>query len=509
MKMKASEGLLRFPQTDQRLHLPDPLLILFCSDLVPRHAPPAVRIKSSLHGDLCPVIDTGTSRQGKENGELLIELVQIMEPVHEPLRVMGIQKVEQHVVVLLHIHSITAIHHVFKLFFAHRPVEEKVMDPAHQRIIHDRIVLVPCEPLTGVMPDFSQEIDVRLDLLQMFSHPFQKAVRHLIPHVKAYAVDIILPDPALAHPAEILDHFRVIRVELRHPVCKGKRVEPAVPGVSLLSDLFPVLHHEPVRILRSSPLFLHIKPGAEFPAAVIEHCVQHDADPSFMCLRDKRLHRLIIPEGRIDLRIVHRVVFVVRLRLHDGIQIDSRDPQILKIRKLLPDSLQIAAIFLLVRHLPGLPGQHIGIIFLPIPPAEPVREDLIPYCIIDPAGRPVHIRRVHPRDDKILQEPSFHIDLFLCQKSILKIIPHLVLCMKLKIILAPLISRGECGRPPELMGKTLLIEDLFPLSGPLLTASQDPRVKGIPMMDEYLLHVISGLQIDDQPVLIQRIAHLF
>ena len=249
MKVKASEGLLILPQTDQRLHLSDPSLILLCPDLIPRHAPPAVRIKSSLHGDLRPVIDAGASRQGEENGELLIELVQIMEPVHEPLRIVGIQKIEENIVVLLHIHSITAVHHVFKLFFPHCLIQEEIMDTAHQRIVHNRVVLIPGEPLAGVMPDFSQKIDVRLDLLQVFPHPLQEAVGHLIAYVKTDSVDVIFPDPSFTNLAEIIDHFFIIGIELGHPVRKGKGVKPAVPCVTLFPDLIPVLYHEPVRIL--------------------------------------------------------------------------------------------------------------------------------------------------------------------------------------------------------------------------------------------------------------------
>ena len=228
-----------------------------------------------------------------------------------------------------------------------------------------------------------------------------------------------------------------------------------------------------------------------------------------MRFRDKTLHRPVISEGRVDLRIVLSVIFVVGLRLHDRVQIDSCDPKILQIWQFLADPLEISAVFLPVRDLSRLPGEYVRVILSRAAAAEPVRKDLIPDRIIDPCRRPVHIRRVHPWHDKVLQEPSFHVDLLLCQKSVLKIIPHLVLCMELEIILAPLVRRRECGRPPELMGKPLLIDDLFPFSGPFLTASQDSRVKGIAVMDKHLLHVIPGLQINDQPVLIQRIAHLF
>ena len=93
-----------------------------------------------------------------------------MEPVHQPLRVMRIEKIEQYIVILLHIHSITAVDHVLKLFFIHRSVQKEVVNTAHQRIIHDRVILVSCQPLAGIMPDLSQQIDIRFDLFQMCPH---------------------------------------------------------------------------------------------------------------------------------------------------------------------------------------------------------------------------------------------------------------------------------------------------------------------------------------------------
>src|SRR5699024_11581006 len=57
----------------------------------------------------------------------------ILETVHQPFRVMGVQKIEKDIVVLLHIHSITAVHHVFKLFFSHRLIQKEIMDRSEER----------------------------------------------------------------------------------------------------------------------------------------------------------------------------------------------------------------------------------------------------------------------------------------------------------------------------------------------------------------------------------------
>ena len=343
----------------------------------------------------------------------------------------------------------------------------------------------------------------------MLPHPFQEPVGDLVSHVKADPVDVVFPDPVLTHPAEVLDHFLVVCIEFGHPVCEGKGIEPSVPGVPCLPDLGPVLHHEPFRIGGRSPFFLYIQPGREFPPAVVEHSVHHDADPPVVGLGDEPPHDPVVPKGRIDLRVVRSVIFMVRLRLHDGVQINPGDPQILEVGKFLPDPFQIAAVLLTVRHFSRLPGKDIRILPLRRTIEEPVRKDLIPDRAVDPFRRPVHVRRVHPGNRKALEHPPVHIDLLLCQETVLKIIPGFLFCVKFEIVFTSLIGRDQRGSPPELMGKTFLIDDLLPFSRPFFISSQDPRLEGIPVMDEHPFYVIPGLQVDDQTFFIQWITHLF
>ena len=128
--------------------------------------------------------------------------------------------------------------------------------------------------------------------------------------------------------------------------------------------------------------------GANFPPAVVEHSVHHDPDPPVVCLRDKASHGSVVPEGRIDLRVVRSVIFMVRLCLHDRVQIDPGDPQILKIGEFPADSFQIAAVLFFICHFPCLPGNDIRILLLRRAVAETVRKDLIPDRTVDPFWRP-------------------------------------------------------------------------------------------------------------------------
>ena len=242
---------------------------------------------------------------------------------------------------------------------------------------------------------------------------------------------------------------------------------------------------------------------------MIEHRIYHHADSHSVSVRYKPAHRLTVPERRIDLCIIFRVILVVRLCLHDRSQIDSRDPEILQIGNLLPDALQISAVFLLIRHRTGLPWKYTVVFPVRRAVTEPVREDLIPDSIIDPGRRPVHIRRIHPWHDKILEQAARHINLLFREESVFKVIPYSLFRMKFKIIFTPFIRRHERRRPPDLMGKALFIDDLLPLSCPPLVSAQYPRVKRIAVDDKHSFYIVSCLQVDDQMILVQRITHLF
>ena len=342
----------------------------------------------------------------------------------------------------------------------------------------------------------------------MFSYFFQEPVRHFISHIKTDAVDVVFPDPSLAYITEIADDFFVICIELWHPVRKRKGIEPSVPGILMFAQVRPVLHHKPVRIPGSPSLFLDVQPGGELSPTVVEHCVHHHTDPFFMRLCHQAFHDGVVPERGIDLRIVCSIVLMVRLRLHDGIQIDPRDPKLCEIGELLPDPLQVPAVPLLVCHRACLPRPDIPLFPLRVPAAEAVREDLIPHSVIDPRGRAVHIRRVHPRYDKILKEPPRHIHLFFCEKSVLKIIPHLTVRVEFKIIFASLIRRHKRCRPPYLIREPFLKDDLLPCAAPLFAAAQYSGVKRISVDDEDLFYIVSCLKVHDEPVLIEGIAHL-
>ena len=135
--MWASACFFISSEHDQFTHCCYLFLILFAVNLAPWHTSSAVRIMGTFHCDLRSIINAGTSRKSEENRKLLIEFIQIMETVHKPLRIMRIQQIKKHIIILLHIHGIATVYHIFEFLFFHCFIKEKIMDSAEQRIIHD------------------------------------------------------------------------------------------------------------------------------------------------------------------------------------------------------------------------------------------------------------------------------------------------------------------------------------------------------------------------------------
>ena len=218
---------------------------------------------------------------------------------------------------------------------------------------------------------------------------------------------------------------------------------------------------------------------------------------------------LIGSELGINSGIVLRIIFVGGIRFHNGIQVNSRNAQLLQVGKLLLNALQISSETLLIGDRSRMPGHDVRRVFLRRPVAETVRKNLIPYRFVHPVRRPVHIGRVHPRHDEALEHTPFHLHLFRSQKAVLKIVPDLVLRVQLKIVFAALIRRTQGSGPPELIAEPFFEDDLLPFSRPFFTSSHNPRFIRVPVMQKNPLHIISCFQVYDQLVLVQGIAHLF
>ena len=157
-------------------------------------------------------------------------------------------------------------------------------------------------------------------------------MRHFISHVKTDSIYIKFPDPFLTDLAEIFDHFFIIRIQFRHRICKCKGVKTPVSGVCSFSDLFPVFYHKPVRITGIFPMLQYIHPRREFSSTMVKYCIYHNTDSFFVRFPAKCFHCFFIAKSRINLCIICSIIFVIGLCFHDRIQINTGNPQLLKIR---------------------------------------------------------------------------------------------------------------------------------------------------------------------------------
>ena len=115
----------------------------------------------------------------------------------------------------------------------------------------------------------------------------------------------------LADSAEIIAHLWVGCVQLRHHALVGVG---GIAGIRL--RVFWPLQREgktvkPVAIAGRLLIPNHILKSPEAPAAVVEHAVYDDTDTLVVQSLDHPAHGFIPAEARIDVHIVHGIIFVV------------------------------------------------------------------------------------------------------------------------------------------------------------------------------------------------------
>lgn len=87
--------------------------------------------------------------------------------------------------------------------------------------------------------------------------------------------------------------------------------------------------------------FQHILKRGKLIAAMVEDCIEHDADPFFMAALDKCFQRLFVPKVRVDFKIISGVVFMVRRRAENRRQVKAGDAKVSQVIEMVDNSLQI------------------------------------------------------------------------------------------------------------------------------------------------------------------------
>ena len=151
---------------------------------------------------------------------------------------------------------------------------------------------------------------------------------NFICHIKAKSINIIFLHPFFADIYDIFANFRIIRIQLWHSICKGKRIELSLTCIAFCVPhgwLFKikVIDHEPGSIFAFLPVFPDILPKFISPSTMIENAIQNNADSSFMSFLNKFLHSFAVAKGSVYHFVISCIIFVLRRRFIDRSQIKT------------------------------------------------------------------------------------------------------------------------------------------------------------------------------------------
>ena len=196
----------------------------------------------------------------------------------------------------------------------------------------------------AVFPDFAQDHGIGLFFLAGFPDEGKNIVRQFIRHVQTpsgcSAAKPGLYHAVLAGNDEILP-YGIFLIHFR----KIPEVPPAFVAVIEMMERIPgeirglgSLTGTHLRIVAIAVEVHAVGTG------VGENAVIDDADPQFLRLAAELLIILHRPQDRIHGHVIGSVVTVVGFCLHDGIEIDNADTQIVQIIQLGDDPFQRAAV---------------------------------------------------------------------------------------------------------------------------------------------------------------------
>ena len=225
-----------------------------CLNIIPRHTSSAVRVIAARHGNLSAVIYTWAARHGKKYCKLCKVLVEILCIRAKALCIMWIKQIEKHIIGLLHVVGITSVYSILKILIRLALIYPEILDALSKRIVHNRIELISTQPRKSIMPYFSQNVNIRIDFLKPCPKLLAESVWHLICHIKAQSVYMIIFYPVGADIDKVFSHRRIICIELWHIVKKSKRIKLTLFGRSMLKVKRPFIDHKPVVIFWICPL---------------------------------------------------------------------------------------------------------------------------------------------------------------------------------------------------------------------------------------------------------------
>ena len=232
-----------------------------------------------------------------------------------------------------------------------------VGDAVTHLVIHPAVV-IPVE-------SFAHKDKVRLEPIGEGAQLPQVVLTETIGHIQPQTVDIELLHPGADGVKLVLDHGRVVEVQLHQLVVALPALVPeavVVVGVSVKAQMEPVL-------VGAVPLFLlYVPEGPEAPADMVEYAIQHDPQARLVegvtyCFEvlvgtQTAVHRPVVPG-----------VIAVAVALEEGVEeygVRAGFPDVVHPVQKLQDAVGLDAVVV-----QGRPAQAQGV-------------DLVDHCIIKP-----------------------------------------------------------------------------------------------------------------------------
>ena len=303
------------------------IMVLPCG--IPQHAPPVVGVLPAGHTDLIPVIQERCSRQQHLHRCREAELAPVLAgAAQKPARIVTVDQIpqnRQHGTVILPLEETLAREEFRRADFA---VADERRDILEERVVHNGVPLISLQEFRCEMPDLPDKERVGVNLLHGPAELLPERVANLIPDVQPPAVDVKLTEVIRPDVYDILRRLRILEVQLRHVALVGKALvrRLAVMAAGIQGQPVDMI---PVPIGRLPAILTDILKGEKFRRRVVEHTVQHDAQPQGVRGVNEAVQVVCRTERWIDFVVVDCVIFMGGIRAEDRRQVHDVNSQIL------------------------------------------------------------------------------------------------------------------------------------------------------------------------------------
>ena len=161
---------------------------------------------------------------------------------------MRIQKIEKHIIGLLHITCIASVNRILKILIGQTLINPEILNTLSQWIVHNGIKFIPAKPRKCIVPDFSEDINIRVNFLHSGMQFLTESMRYLICHIQTDSVNTIMFHPVCTDVYKIFSNFRVIGIDFRHSIIKGKCINLFFLCSLSIPVKRPFIYHKPVII---------------------------------------------------------------------------------------------------------------------------------------------------------------------------------------------------------------------------------------------------------------------